>query len=91
METGHCAVQLSHRNREDVLLCTLSVYQNKVDVRITDTMIEIFYNHKRIALHRGPWPKWSVFRGYGTYVAGSREMSGMERRLFSQMGRFDWN
>lgn len=26
--------------------------KNKVDVRITDTTIEIFYNHKRIASHR---------------------------------------
>ena len=26
--------------------------KNKVDVRITDTTVEIFYNHNRIASHR---------------------------------------
>ena len=61
---------------------------DKVDVRITETTIEIFYHHNRIASHRrlhgrsGP-----ILHGNGTYAARSSEISGMERLTVSADGQ----
>ena len=54
--------------------------KNKVDVRITDTTVEIFYNHNRIASSQTTlWKKRSIFYSDRTYATGTPEISGMER------------
>ena len=61
--------------------------KKKVDVKITDTTIEIFYNHNRIASHRRLKGRpGEVQHCHGTYAGRPPEISGMERRQVPQMG-----
>lgn len=49
--------------------------KKKVDVKVTDTTIEIFYNHNRIASHR----RLKELQHYhGAYAVRPPEISGME-------------
>ena len=52
METSHRSVQLSHIPCRNAILSPYEYIKRKVDVRVTDKTIEIFYNHNRIASHR---------------------------------------
>ena len=50
---SHRSVQLSHIRRRNNMLHSLRIHQTQGGyVRVTDTIIEIFYNHNRIASHR---------------------------------------
>ena len=55
--------------------------KKKVDVRVTDTTIEVFYNHNHIASHHRLKGRPGQYH-YRAYATGPPEISGMERRPF---------
>lgn len=57
--------------------------KKKVDVKVTDTTIEIFYNHNRIASHRRLKGRPGQ---YSTVTEHMPEISGMEWQQVPQMG-----
>ena len=52
--------------------------KDKVDVRVTDTTIEIFKDFRRIASHKRLYASGAVFHSARTYAARSPEISGVE-------------
>ena len=61
--------------------------KKKVDVKVTDTTIEIFYNHNRIASHRRLKGRPGQYSTITEHMPEEPpEISGVERRPLPQMG-----
>ena len=86
-EWKQATVQFNYHISVDGMLYSVpyEFIKRKVDVRVTDSIVEIFYNHNRIASHR------RLFGRKGQYSTVTEHMpedqiSGIERRPLPQMG-----
>ena len=81
-EWKKATVQFNYHISVDGMLYSVpyEYIKRKVDVRVTDTIIEIFL---QLQPHCFPppsvWPKGAIQHCYGTYACRSPEISGMER------------
>ena len=84
-EWKQATVQFNYHISVDGMLYSIpyEYIGKKVDVRVTGTIIEVFYNQNRIASHRRLYGrKGQVQHRYGAYAEGTPALSGVERRPF---------
>lgn len=81
-EWKQTTVQFNYHIAVDRMFCSMP-YQyinNKINVRITDTTVEIFYDHNRVVSHRCIHRRSDQYLFYckRTYATRTPEISGMK-------------